>query len=182
MVRTEEQIWEKSFQTRPRLSPAEAHRLVVLRQRLTELRYLSLEYLLRRANFSASKGERVAWQSVWALVVFVEHHKRFPRQGELYPYLHKVLDESKTLEDLELPTMDASISASIDSGRDAQKSVSEQLRSDATDLRARRARAIRTIRAFELVLSKSNAEDSDYSSGALFAWLQQLETQLGTDP
>jgi len=107
MSNTEERTWESSFQSRPRLSPEEAHRVVVLRQRLNGLRYLSSEYLLRRAKLSPTKGQRNAWESVWALLVFVEHQKRFPRQGELYPYLHKVLDESNTLEDLQLPELDS---------------------------------------------------------------------------
>jgi hypothetical protein len=179
MVRTEEQLWEKSFQTSPRLSPAEAHRLVVLRQRLTELRYLSLEYLLRRANFSASKGERVAWQSVWALVVFVEHHKRFPRQGELYPYLHNVLDESKTLEELKLPTIDSSF-AGLDSGLEAQKSLSEQLRSDVTSLRASHERVLREVSAFEQELSKQSQDDLTYNAKSLWDWLQTLRSKLKT--
>jgi hypothetical protein len=179
MVRTEEQLWEKSFQTKPRLSPAEAHRLVVLRQRLTELRYLSLEYLLRRAHFSASKGEKVAWQSVWALVIFVEHHKRFPRQGELYPYLHNVLDESKTLEDLNLPTIDSSF-AGFDSGLEAQKSLSEQLRADATSLRESHKRVLASIHAFEHELSQSTEEDLDYTSKALWDWLQKMKSFLKT--
>jgi hypothetical protein len=178
MVRTEEQIWEKSFQTKPRLSPAEAHRLVALQQRLSELRYLSLEYLLRRANFSPSKGEKVAWQSVWALVVFVEHHRRFPRQGELYPYLHNVLDESKTLEDLKLPTIDTSFSR-IESGHEAQKSLMEQLISDAAGLRASHERALNGILLFEKELGQHYAE-TPYSGGALHKWLQWLRSQLKT--
>jgi len=121
---TEEQNWEKSFQTRPRLSKEEAHRVVVLRSRLTGLRYLSSEYQLRRASLSGTKSERTAWQSVWALSAFVEHARRFPRQGELYPYLHGILDESKTLEDLDLPPMDLYPS---DAANDAQKSILEDL-------------------------------------------------------
>jgi len=177
MTRTEEQNWEKSFQTGPRLTSAEAHRLVVLRQRLTELRYLSLEYLLRRAASSASKGERTAWQSVWALVVFSEHHKRFPRQGELYPYLHKVLDESKTLEDLQLPTIDTSFPAH-DSGQEAQKSLSEQLRSDASDLRTRRDRALAKIQVFYTKVESEHDEPRNYNSEVIAEWLRELKVLL----
>jgi hypothetical protein len=65
-----------------------------------------MEYLLRRAAYSGTKSEQVAWWSVWAVVVFVEHEHRFPRKGELYPYLHNVLDESKTLEGLKLPKLE----------------------------------------------------------------------------
>jgi len=126
-VSTEEKTWEKSFQTRPRLSPQEAHRVVVLRQRLTELRYLSSEYLLRRATLSNTKSEKTAWESVWALVVFVEHHRRFPRQGELYPYLHEVLDESRPLESLKLPEIDIE---SVQVSLEAQKSLLETLQHD----------------------------------------------------
>jgi len=124
MKNTEESAWERSFQTRPRLTPEEAHRVVVLRSRLTGLRYLSSEYLLRRAMHSGTKSERTAWQSVWALSVFVEHAKRFPRQGELYPYLHGILDESKILEDLDLPPMDV---LPIGDASEAQKSLLEDL-------------------------------------------------------
>lgn len=131
---TEEQIWEHSFQSGPRLTPEEAHRVVVLRQRLTDLRYLSSEYLLRRAVLSPTKGGKIAWQSVWALMVFVEHQKRFPRQGELYPYLHKILDESKVLEDLELPELDVLPNSDA---QEAQKSLLEKLRGDVSTLASR---------------------------------------------
>jgi len=130
-LQTEEQKWERSFQTGPRLTPEEAHRVVVLRQRLTDLRYLSSEYLLRRATLSPTKGGKIAWQSVWALMVFVEHQKRFPRQGELYPYLHKILDESKVLEDLDLPELDVLPNSEA---QEAQKSLLEKLRGDVTVL------------------------------------------------
>jgi hypothetical protein len=98
--------WESSFQRRTHLSPEEARSLVLLQARVSELRYLSSEYLLRRASFSDTKSEKVGWWSIWALTRFVESHHRFPRQGELYPYLHKVMDESKTLEELQLPPLD----------------------------------------------------------------------------
>jgi hypothetical protein len=124
MKNTEESAWERSFQTGPRLTPEEVHRVVVLRSRLTGLRYLSSEYLLRRAMHSGTKSERTAWQSVWALCVFVEHAKRFPRQGELYPYLHGILDESKILEDLNLPPMDV---LPMGDASEAQKSLLEDL-------------------------------------------------------
>jgi len=124
MKNTEESAWERSFQTRPRLTPEEVHRVVILRSRLTGLRYLSSEYLLRRAAHSGTKSERTAWQSVWALCVFVEHAKRFPRQGELYPYLHGILDESKVLEDLDLPALDVLPGADA---WEAQKSLLETL-------------------------------------------------------
>jgi len=124
MKNTEESAWERSFQTRPRLTPEEVHRIVILRSRLTGLRYLSSEYLLRRAAHSGTKSERTAWQSVWALCVFVEHAKRFPRQGELYPYLHGILDESKILEDLDLPPMDV---LPMGDAQEAQKSLLEDL-------------------------------------------------------
>jgi len=134
MSNTEEKAWERSFQTKPRLSPEEAHRVVVLRQRLTALRYLSSEYLLRRAVLSGTKSGRTAWESVWALLVFVEHQKRFPRQGELYPYLHKVLDESNTLEDLKLPEID---SLDLGDSLEAQKGTLESLVNENLDLRSR---------------------------------------------
>jgi hypothetical protein len=124
MKNTEESAWERSFQIGPRLTPEEVHRVVVLRSRLTGLRYLSSEYLLRRAAHSGTKSERTAWQSVWALSVFVEHAKRFPRQGELYPYLHGILDESKILEDLNLPPMDV---LPMGDASEAQKSLLEDL-------------------------------------------------------
>jgi len=56
--------------------------------------------------------------------VFVEHAKRFPRQGELYPYLHGILDESKILEDLDLPPMDV---FPMGDAQEAQKSLLEDL-------------------------------------------------------
>jgi len=135
MSNTEEKAWAQSFQTGPRLSPQEAHRSAVLRQRLTGLRYLSSEYLLRRATHSGTKSERVAWESVWALLVFVEHQRRFPRQGELYPYLQAVLDESKLLEDLDLPEID--ISPISGQPQDAQKDVLESLVVERIELLAR---------------------------------------------
>jgi len=157
MVRTEEKVWAQSFQTKPRLSPAEAHQLVVLRQRVTELRYLSLEYLLRRAAHSDTKSERVAWESVWALTVFVEHGHRFPRQGELYPYLHKVLDESRTLEDLNLPPVDISLPPY--GPQDAQKSVLETLTHDCTvfyDHIERAHAMLKNLLAKELVAAQAS--------------------------
>jgi len=166
MKNTEEKTWERSFQTGPRLSPEEVHRVVVLRSRLTGLRYLSSEYLLRRATHSGTKSEKVAWESVWALSVFVEHAKRFPRQGELYPYLQKVLDESKTLEDLDLPPMDV---LPMGDASEAQKSLLEDL--VATNLLLTRKarilsdnlqRAAKNVGVAAELLTKDLTEDSSY--------------------
>jgi len=182
MVRTEERNWERSFQTKPRLSPAEAHALVSLQTRVTELRYLSLEYLLRRATASGTKSEKVAWESVWALVVFVEHQRRFPRQGELYPYLHKVLDESKTLEGLQLPDID--FSKSSPGAPEAQRSVLEQLISENSDYKSRVQRALQVLRpwlkiAKDELLSESPSKVTMREEVLAEAkLLQQLETFL----
>jgi hypothetical protein len=92
---------------------------------LTEVRYLSFEYLLRRAALSDTKSEKVAWWSVWAIQAFVERLHRFPRQGELYPYLHDVLDESKTFEGLKLPPL---VYTKEDSPGEAQRSLLEYFR------------------------------------------------------
>jgi len=151
MSNTEEKAWERSFQTGPRLTPEEAHRVVVLRQRLSGLRYLSSEYLLRRATLSRTKQERIAWESVWALVVFVEHHKRFPRQGELYPYLHKTLDESKVLEDLKLPEID---SLDLRVTEEAHKGTLESLVATELELRSQLRASDQFLFEYESTLEK----------------------------
>jgi len=179
MKNTEEKTWERSFQTGPRLSPEEIHRVVVLRSRLTGLRYLSSEYLLRRANHSGTKSEKLAWESVWALSVFVEHAKRFPRQGELYPYLHGILDESKTLEDLDLPPMDV---LPMGDASEAQKSLLEDL--VATNLLLSKkvsvlndnlGRSVKNIRVVVELMTKDSGHDFGPYPEALAKFAREAE-------
>jgi hypothetical protein len=152
MASKNEAEWSASFQRRPRLTPEQAQRVVALRQRLTEQRYLSFEYLLRRATSSGTKSEQVAWWSVWAVQVFVEHQHRFPRKGELYPYLHKILDESKTLEGLKLPPLE---SLPGEGPREAQRTSMESLQHEVSSLRKKLQSANREVQT-----AYSNVVDS----------------------
>jgi len=179
MTTNPDKEWDKSFD-KPRLSPEEALRVVQLRNNLTEIRYLSSEYLLRRANLSNTKSEKVAWRSVWAIVVFVEHYHRFPRQGELYPYLHKVLDESKTLEDLKLPPI--AFQQVMELGN-CQKTVLEDLRAQVSSFQ-RKLESVQGIlnreasRQSALAQSKNIPSNMKEHLASWAAWLRSLEAQL----
>lgn len=95
--------FEKSFRKSRSLTPAEAQQQLRMKLLLSSKRQTALEYLLRMASLSTTKAGKIGWRSLVALFVFVEHKGRFPRQKELYDYLHRVLDESSILEHLDLP-------------------------------------------------------------------------------
>jgi len=172
---TADQSFERSFEhSKPRLTAAEAANVVSLRTRLTELRYLSLEYLLRRASQADTRSAQTAWRSVWAIVVFCEHYNRFPRQGELYPYLHKVLDESKTLESLELPAL---TSQSAQEAWSAQRSTLEALQHEVS-LYHRKISKIERALAFavEANAAQSAKGISYLSTSSVVSLLQEFLT------
>jgi len=155
----------------PRLSPEEALRATQLRNRLTEMRILSSEYLLRRASIARSKSGKIGWWSVWAVMVFCEYHHRFPRQGELYPYLHKVLDESRTLEDLELPPL---TSLPGEDAQEAQRGTLEQLQHDVLDYKSRMSTLHSRVESNLVEIRKISADKAEISTKDYKSLLEQL--------
>jgi hypothetical protein len=114
-----------------------------MKLRLSVRRYSALEYLLRMAGLSSTKAQKVGWRSLAALFVFVEHEQRFPRQGELYSYLHSVLDESKSLEQLDLPPI------SIETVTQSLEASRLEISKDQQELASLRERVSQTLESIQ---------------------------------
>jgi len=152
-------------------SPEAALRTLQLRERLTEMRYLHLEYPLRRAFCSVS-SEKKAWWSVWAISVFVERQHRFPRKGELYPYLHMILDESKTMEELKLPPLE---SLPGEGPKEAQRTSMERLQHENCLLRKALSLATSDLKTFASAIQNG---PSSVHKPQIASWLDQLRIRI----